>query len=112
MSIKTDSKGIEEPKVPETCAVFQLYQLFAAAVDQEILANKYRAGGMGYGEAKQALFEAAWNYFANARERRAYFEQHPEEVQQILAEGAGKARQVAKVVLDRARSACGLGSRS
>ncbi|MCB0325656.1 MAG: tryptophan--tRNA ligase, partial [Bdellovibrionales bacterium] len=58
MKIVTDSKTVEEPKDPDTCNVFQLYRLFATTDEQAALAARYRAGGMGYGDAKQALFEA------------------------------------------------------
>ncbi len=63
MSIKTDSKGVEESKDPETCSVFTLYKLFASDEQQAALAAKYRAGGMGYGEAKQALYDGAMAAF-------------------------------------------------
>lgn len=108
MSIKTDSTPVEDPKDPENCAVFTLYKLFADATQQSELAGRYRAGGMGYGEAKQTLFEAAEQYFAEARSRREHFEQHPEEVEEILQAGAQQARAKAREVLDRARAACGL----
>ena len=58
MSIKTDSKGMEEPKDPDTCNVFQLYKLFATPEQQEEMRARYIAGNYGYGHAKQALFEA------------------------------------------------------
>ncbi len=53
MSIKTDSTPVEELKNPDTCSIFTLFKLFANAEEQEALAARYRAGGMGYGEAKQ-----------------------------------------------------------
>lgn len=109
MSIKTDSTPVELPKAPETCAVFTLYKLFANEADQATLAARYRAGGMGYGEAKQALFESAMSYFAAARARRTELESHPAEVENVLRVGAVKAREKARAVLDRARQACGLG---
>lgn len=108
MSIKTDSTPVESPKNPDTCAVFTLYKLFASVDQQAELANRYRSGGMGYGEAKQALFEAAWSYFAPARARRAELEAHPERVEEILQAGASAARAKGQAVLDRLRTACGL----
>lgn len=109
MSIKTDSKGVEEPKDPETCAVFTLYKLFASAEQQETLAGRYRAGGMGYGEAKQALFEAAMEYFGPARARRAELEANPGQVDAILEAGAQRVQAKGREVLERVRKACGLG---
>lgn len=108
MSIKTDSTPLEGVKDPETCNVFTLFKLFASTEQQAALAAKYRAGGMGYGEAKQALFEAAMASFAEARERREQLEKSPDTVEDILQAGAAKARAVGREVLDRVRSACGL----
>lgn len=112
MSIKTDSTPLEAPKNPETCAVFTLYKLFATPQQQEALAARYRAGGMGYGEAKQLLFEAAMEYFAPARARREQLAGKPEEVEHILRAGAAKARAKGREVLDRVRAACGLPQRA
>ncbi len=111
MSIKTDSTPVEDPKDPETCAVFTLYKLFATAEEQQALADRYRAGGLGYGEAKKMLLEKVLEYFAEAREKRAELEQHPARVEEILQAGAEQARRKGREVLERARSACGLGSR-
>ncbi|RMG33055.1 MAG: tryptophan--tRNA ligase [Planctomycetota bacterium] len=108
MSIKTDSTPLEAPKNPDTCAVFALYRLFATPEQQAELAERYRAGGMGYGEAKKLLYEAAMEYFAEARERRAQLEQQPDFVEDVLRTGARKARSKAQEVLARAREACGL----
>lgn len=108
MSIKTDSKTIEEPKDPETCAVFTLYKLFATEEEQAQLAQRYQTGGMGYGEAKELLYQAALAYFAEARERREQLEKTPDTVEDILRTGAKTARAKAQEVLDRARTACGL----
>ncbi len=108
MSIKTDSTPLEAPKNPDTCAVFALYRLFATPEQQAELAERYRAGGMGYGEAKKLLYEAAMDYFAEARERRAQLEQQPDFVEDVLRTGARKARSKAQEVLARAREACGL----
>lgn len=111
MSIKTDSTPVEDPKDPENCAVFTLYKLFANEDQQAALAERYRAGGMGYGEAKQSLYEAAMEYFGEARDRRADLEQRPDDVEQILREGANRARAKAGEVLERAKTACGLSAR-
>ncbi len=108
MSIKTDSTPVEDSKEPESCSVFGLYKLFANDEEQQALAERYRAGGMGYGEAKQTLYEKAMEHFAEARERREKLEQNLSDVEDILQAGAKKAREKAREVLDRAREACGL----
>jgi len=111
MSIKTDSTPVEEPKNPETCSVYTLYKLFASPDRQAALAEKYRAGGMGYGEAKQTLFEAAMEYFGDARAKRQELEANPDQVDQILEAGAKRAQAKGREVLDRVRAACGLSAR-
>ena len=112
MSIKTDSLPMEAPKDPETCSVFALYQLFATSEQQSALAERYRAGGMGYGEAKQAVFDASMSYFNAARTRRAELVADPAYVEGVLQEGAKKARTQGQEVLKRVRQACGLESAS
>jgi tryptophanyl-tRNA synthetase len=109
MAIKTDSTPVEEPKLPEMCSVFTLYKLFATPEQQATLAARYRAGGMGYGEAKQALYDAADAWFAPARARRAELAADLPFVQSVLDDGAARAREKARDVLGRLRGACGLG---
>lgn len=108
MSIVTDSAGVEDKKDPTTCTVYQLYSLMADDSEREALAEKYRAGGLGYGEAKKALLEKIETYFADARTRYAHFMARPDDVEDILRAGGKKARAVARAVTDRAREACGL----
>lgn len=110
-SIKTDSTPVEAPKDPETCSVFALYRLFSNDDQQLDLAERYRAGGMGYGEAKKELYEAAMEFFGEARERRAELEANPARVEEVLQAGASEAREQAQKVLNRAREACGLRTR-
>jgi tryptophanyl-tRNA synthetase len=111
MSIKTDSTPVEAPKNPETCTVFTLYKLFATPDQQATLAEKYRRGGMGYGEAKQALYDAAWDFFAEARDRRQQWMDQPAALDGVLKAGAEKALAKGREVLQRVRDACGLGQR-
>jgi tryptophanyl-tRNA synthetase len=72
------------------------------------MAAKYRRGGFGYGEVKKALADLAVDYFAEARNRRHELEAHPEQVREILADGAARARKKAADVLLRAQRACGV----
>jgi tryptophanyl-tRNA synthetase len=108
LSIKTDSTPVEDPKDPSTCTVFELYALFATQSERDALAARYRAGGVGYGEAKQLLYETMEAYFAAAREKRQALLADPSYVDDVLREGALKARAVARAVTDRARSAAGV----
>jgi tryptophanyl-tRNA synthetase len=70
--------------------------------------NRLRAGGLGYGYLKKALFEHYWNYFAAARNKRAELVANLDYVNKVLADGAATAKQIAQNVLKRARIACGL----
>jgi tryptophanyl-tRNA synthetase len=107
MQIKTDSTPLEDPKDPDSCTVFQLYQLMATPEATEALRSRYVAGGMGYGHAKTALFELLLERFKKERDSFDYYYQNPEEVQIALAKGAQKARTVAQEVLLRVRSKIG-----
>jgi tryptophanyl-tRNA synthetase len=108
MRITTDSRPVDQPKEPGTDHLFQLYSLFASDAEREAMAATYRRGGFGYGEVKKALADLAERYFAPARERRQEFESDPARVREILQAGAEKARQKAREVLDRAKTACGI----
>ncbi|MEY2727055.1 MAG: Tryptophan--tRNA ligase [Planctomycetota bacterium] len=111
MSIKTDSAAVTDSKDPDNCTIFQLYSLFADDTQRQILADRYRAGGMGYGEAKESLYQAALGCFESAFQRRAQLEAAPDAVEEILATGARAARAKAQQVLERVRSACGLAAK-
>jgi tryptophanyl-tRNA synthetase len=111
MSIKTDSTPMEAPKNPDTCSIYTLFKLFSTLEQQAALADRYRAGGMGYGEAKQARFEAAMSYFADARAKRAELVANPAYVEEVLQAGAKKARAKGQQVLQRVQEACGLKGR-
>jgi tryptophanyl-tRNA synthetase len=108
MRIVTDSRPMEEPKDPESDHLFQLYRLVATDPEREAMAALYRRGGFGYGEIKKALADAAERYFAEPRARRQELAADPTRIRQILADGAGRARQKAVQVLLRAQKACGL----
>ncbi len=108
MKIKTDSTPVEEPKDPDGCNVFNLYKLFATAEQQAALALRYRQGGMGYGHAKQELFEVMDEFLSEPRLRYAELRNDPSSVDQVLASGAEKARSVSCSVMDRVRRAIGL----
>ncbi len=110
MKIVTDSTPVEEPKDPETCTVFRIYRGLAGADDPRTasLAERYRAGGMGYGEAKQALYELILDHFADARRRRDELMKDPGYIDRVLERGAAAAREQIEAVTKRARDAAGL----
>ncbi len=108
MSIKTDSTPVEDPKDPEQCNVFALLRLMAPPAEVEQWAQRYRAGGMGYGEVKKRLLELYEEQFGSKRETRERWLARPDDVEDILATGAAKARAVAQEVMADVREACGI----
>ncbi len=109
MGIVMDSRTPAEPK-PDAAQnlAIQLLRLFAPAEVSLDFENRLRAGGLGYGDLKKALFEHYWNYFSAARARRAELAANLDHVEAVLRDGAERARAVASVVLQRARRAAGL----
>lgn len=107
--IVTDSTPIEEPKNPDTCPVFNLLKLLAEPDETLQWSERYKAGGMGYGEVKKRLGELINSRFAEAREIRQTWASDPVRLEEVRRMGAERARKTARIVLDRARNACGLG---
>ncbi len=108
MRIVTDSKTVEESKDPDTCNVFNLYKLFATDEQRNDLAERYRRGGMGYGQAKKELYELFEAHFEPLRKKREELESNMDYVEQVLTTGAKRAREEVGVVLRQARKAVGL----
>lgn len=108
MKIVTDSTPLEAPKNPDACTIFALYKLFVGETERDALAELYRAGGMGYGHAKKALFDAFEATFAPLRKRRDALAADRGYVEGVLRLGAEKARAEARLTLDRARAAVGI----
>ncbi|MFN3917980.1 MAG: tryptophan--tRNA ligase [Flavobacteriales bacterium] len=107
MSIITDSTPLEEPKNPDTCNVVKLYGLLASEAELEEMKNNYRAGGYGYGHAKQALYEALVSRFSKERELFANYMSNLNLLDEKLTVGSEKARKTASATLTRVRKAVG-----
>lgn len=108
MKIVTDSVPVEEPKDPDACNVFALLKLMATGEELGEWENRYRRGGLGYGEVKKRLAELTIEYFQPYRQRRTELENDLDEVKKVLADGAERARAVAGQTLEKARRAVGL----
>ena len=106
--IVTDSKGVEEPKDPATCNVFQILKLFLTDAERAEMEQRYRAGGMGYGVPKKMLLAKIHERFDAPRAKRAELERNLDHVNAILARGAERARATGRPVLDGVRLACGV----
>ena len=108
MRIVTDSLPVEEPKNPDKCNVFALLKLVASSDELSEWENKYRRGGLGYGQAKKRLAELMIDYFKPFRQKRAELENDMDYVKEVLANGAERAKAVAGETLEKARQAIGL----
>jgi tryptophanyl-tRNA synthetase len=109
MGLVMDSRTPAEPKPDaEKNLAIQLLKLVAPAETAKDFEGRLRAGGLGYGDLKKALFEHYWNYFAAARTRRAELAGNLDHVNAVLTDGAARARALAQRVLKRAKEASGL----
>ena len=107
MKIKTNSQTVQEPKDPESCGVFALYKHFSSPDEQAALAQRYKAGGMGWGDAKQTLFEAIEREIADKRQVYQQIIDDKPYLDKVLAQGAAKVRVLAQRNLDNLRKAMG-----
>ncbi len=107
MSIVTDSISVTEPKNPKNCNVYQLYKILAEESQVLSLKKQYEAGGLGYGDAKQILYELIIDKFKKERSDFANFMQNQELLEEKLLQGAEKARRIASKVLKRIRKNIG-----
>lgn len=108
MGIVTDSTPVGDPKDPENNTIFQLYSLLATPEQTAEMAASFRRGGVGYGEYKKQLLAAFLEYFGAAREKRAVLEQDLGTVEDVLIQGARRARTVARETLDAVRAVVGV----
>lgn len=106
--VVTDATPLEAPKPTENSIILALYKLFATPEQLQAMVDAHHAGGVGYGQFKKDLFEAYWEYFRSARERREWLLAHPDYVREVLTDGAARAREEAAKTLTRIRTAVGL----
>ena len=107
MSIKTDSKSIEEKKEVNTCNVYKLYKLFADNNQAYNMEQKYNAGNFGYGEVKEELFNIICDNYKNERKKFDYLMSNTDIIESELMKGSEKAKKIAKNVLQRVRKNIG-----
>jgi tryptophanyl-tRNA synthetase len=109
MSVVTDSTSVEDPKDTEA-PIFQLWSLFVDEADREEMFERARRGGVGYGDLKKDLLKRLLEYFGPMREKREELAKRPSDVEDILASGARRARELGAPVVAAARDAAGLGA--
>lgn len=108
MKIVTDSKAPDEMKDPHTDNIYALHKLFQ---DEETLKDirlRYIGGKIGYKESKELLLEAILKTLSPFREKYEYYQSHPDEVKNILAEGRVRARAKAMDTIAGVRKSVGL----
>ena len=108
MRVVTNSQGVEEPKDPEASQIYIFYKLFATLEEQTALAARYRAGGLGWGEAKEELFRVVNRELGPMRQRYDELMADPRGLDEILAKGAERARVIAAATVKRFRKAAGI----
>ena len=106
-NIITDNTPLEEPKDPNSATVYQLYKLLASDEESKTMSDKLKAGGYGWGHAKKELLEKVVSSFSEERAKFEHYQNNPKEVEEVLMEGAQKAKKVAKATLERVRISLG-----
>ena len=104
-SIKTDSRPMEEPKDPEEILVYEIYKSIATPEQLQEMGDGLRQGKLGYGHIKNMLLDAVVNEIKEAREKYNYYMANFSEVEEMLTEGAAKARPAAQATLKRLKDA-------
>ncbi|MEE9279780.1 MAG: tryptophan--tRNA ligase [Myxococcota bacterium] len=110
MRIVSDSTPVGEPKDPDRSHVYSIWCLFASADEQLEMAESFRKGGVGYGAVKKDILGRLLDYFGPARERREELEKNRDYLEDVLREGARRARERAAPLIDAVRDACGVGA--
>lgn len=108
MKIVTNSQSVEEPKDPDSCSVFALYKCFADETQIQELRQRYLSGGMGWGQAKQELFERMNAVFSPYRRRYEELMENQDYIHQVLKAGSQKARFLAAAKILQLREIIGM----
>ena len=108
MGIVTDSQPMEAKKEPDGNSIYELYKLFATPAEVSAMADSFRAGGYGYGAAKKELLAAYHRLFDPFKERREELSKDPDALEDVLVDGAKRARAAAAPTMEKVRRAVGL----
>ena len=104
--IKTDSIPVDEPKNHENCLIFEIFKHFASETEIQDLQERYTKG-IGWGEAKDILFEKLEDHFKDKKPIYDYYIQQPLEMEKILQRGCKKARKEAQTFLKEIKKSIG-----
>lgn len=105
--IKTNSLEPGVPKDPDTCTLFSIYKAFATQDETLAIRTRY-AEGIGWGEMKGVLFEYLNDHLKAARERYVALMEAPDKIEEILQEGAEKARSFSVPLMKKVRASVGI----
>ena len=108
MSIVTGTQSLAEAKDPDACTVFTLYKLLSAAPEAAAMAERYRAGGYGFGHAKAALIDQLKLVFGPMRELYFDWLKRPDDMRDLLLRGSSDARRLAQRKLEQVQAAVGV----
>ena len=106
-NIITDDIPLEDPKDPATSTVYKLFELLASPEESQQMADKLKAGGYGWGHAKKELLDLIVNKYQTPREKFNYYMSNQNELDEILNEGAVKAKKIAQATLNRLKEKIG-----
>ncbi|HHE37969.1 MAG TPA: tryptophan--tRNA ligase [Candidatus Cloacimonetes bacterium] len=108
MKIVTNSQTIEESKNPDECNIFALYKLFAGKEQQQEMRKRYEAGGLGWGHAKQDLFEIMNETLTPIRDEYTRIINNKDYIDEVLDKGAERANDIVSKKMLELRKAIGL----
>jgi tryptophanyl-tRNA synthetase len=106
--LRTDSTPVEAPKDPDSSSLFAIYRQFAGPDDQAAVRARLAAGGLGWGEMKDIVFESVDAELAGPRERYRELMEDRGTLDEILAAGAARARARARPLMAAVRDAIGI----
>ena len=104
-SVVTDSRPLEEPKDPDSVMIYEIYKSIATPEQLKEMADGLREGKLGYGHVKNMLLNTIIDKIKEPREKYNYYMAHFDEVEEMLQNGAQKARPVAQKTLERLKAA-------
>jgi tryptophanyl-tRNA synthetase len=107
-SITTDSAAVAAPKDPDSSNLFAILKLFCTPGETAAWADRFRRGGLGYREVKQAVLDAFMKRFGAARARRRELENEPDYVESIMQRGAEQAHTITRPLVRQVREAAGI----
>ncbi len=97
-----------DPGNPDICNIFSLHQAFTPPEKVNEIEKECRAGTIGCIDCKKILLNSLNTHFAPIREKAEYLRSHPDQVQEMLDQGANNCREIAQKVMEEVREKTGL----